>query len=146
MPRYYPQLDNVFHRRMYVRLWESQTTVCNSANIQLWTGLRAGLEELVWVVLQRMGGKKRVRDMPSARLTLHSTKLCTEFKIFREIFFFGTKVTSETFLSNSQNLNVTRLPGGTQTKLWTCWQNFDLSRSFERFFFLGLVHGFAVLQ
>ncbi len=29
---------------------------------------------------------------------------------------------------------VTRLQGGTQTKLWPyCWQNFDLSRSFERF-------------
>jgi hypothetical protein len=41
-------------------------------------------------------------------------------------------------------LNVTRLQGCTQTKLWTCWQNFDLSRSFKRFF--GLVLGFAVLQ
>jgi hypothetical protein len=83
--------------------------------------------------------------VPSARLTLHSTKLCTKFKIFRrEKFFFGTKVTSEAFLSISQILKVTRLQGGTQTKLWTCWRNFDLSRSFERF--LGLVHGFAVLH
>jgi hypothetical protein len=41
-------------------------------------------------------------------------------------------------------LKVTRLQGGAQTKLWTCWQKFDVSRSFERF--LGLVHGFAVLQ
>jgi hypothetical protein len=32
-------------------------------------------------------------------------------------YFFGTKVTSETFLNISQNLKVTRLQGGTQTKL-----------------------------
>jgi hypothetical protein len=31
--------------------------------------------------------------------------------------FFGTKVTSEAFLSISQNLKVTRLQEGTQTKL-----------------------------
>ncbi len=48
--------------------------------------------------------------------------------------FFGTKVTSEAFLSIAQNRKVTRLLRGTQTKLWTCWRNFDLSRSFERFF------------
>jgi hypothetical protein len=36
---------------------------------------------------------------------------------FQEKFFFGTKVTSEAFLSISQNLNVTRLQGGTRTKL-----------------------------
>ncbi len=83
------------------------------------------------------------RNVPSARLTLYSTKLSTKFKMFRKKIFFGTKVTSEAFLSISQNLNVTRLLGGTQTKLWICCQNFDLSRSFERF--LGLVHGFAVL-
>ncbi len=47
---------------------------------------------------------------------------------------FGTKVTSEAFLSISQNLKVTRLQGGTQTKLRTSRRNFDLSRSFERFF------------
>ncbi len=36
--------------------------------------------------------------VPSARLTLHSTKLCTKFKIFRKkIFFVTNKVTSETF-------------------------------------------------
>jgi hypothetical protein len=34
-------------------------------------------------------------SIPSARLTLHSTKLRTKFKIFREIF--GTNVTSEAF-------------------------------------------------
>ncbi len=33
--------------------------------------------------------------------------------------FFGTKVTFESFLSISQNLKVTRLQGGTQTKLRT---------------------------
>ncbi len=66
--------------------------------------------------------------------SLHPTKLCTKFKIFRKKEkIFGAKVTSETFLSISQNLKVTRLEGGTQTKLWTCWRNFDLSRSFERF-------------
>jgi hypothetical protein len=27
-------------------------------------------------------------------------------------------------------LKVTNLQRGTPTKLWTCWQNFDLSRSF----------------
>jgi hypothetical protein len=32
--------------------------------------------------------------VPSARLTLHSTKLCTKFEIFRKKIFFGTKVTS----------------------------------------------------
>jgi hypothetical protein len=58
--------------------------------------------------------------------------------------FFGTKVTSEAVLSIYQILKVTRLQWGTQTKLCTCWRNFDLSRSFERF--SGLVHGFAVLQ
>ncbi len=78
---------------------------------------------------------------PSGRLTLHSTKLCTKFKIIRKKNIFGTKVTSEAFLSISQNLNVTRLQGCTQTKLWTCWQNFDLSRSFKRFLgsFLALL-------
>jgi hypothetical protein len=47
--------------------------------------------------------------------------LCTpqnfaKFKILRKKYF-GTKVTSESFLSISQNLKVTRLQGGTQTKL-----------------------------
>jgi hypothetical protein len=42
-----------------------------------------------------------------ARLTLHSTKLCTKFRIFRKKIFFGTKVTFEAFLSISQNLKVT---------------------------------------
>jgi hypothetical protein len=56
-------------------------------------------------------------SVPSARLTLHSTKLCTKFKIFGEKLFFVTKITSEAFLSISQNLKVTRLQGCTQTKL-----------------------------
>jgi hypothetical protein len=43
--------------------------------------------------------------------------LCTKFKIFREKIFFVTKITSEKFLSISQNLKVTRLQGCTQTKL-----------------------------
>jgi hypothetical protein len=33
-------------------------------------------------------------EIPSARLTLHSTKLCTNFKIFRKKLFFVTKVNS----------------------------------------------------
>ncbi len=53
----------------------------------------------------------------SARFTLHSTKLCTEFKIFRKKYFFLVLKLPEAFLSISQNLNVTRLQGGTQTKL-----------------------------
>jgi hypothetical protein len=55
--------------------------------------------------------------VPSARLTLHSTKLCTSSKFLGKIKFFGTKVTSEAFLSISQILKVTRLQEGTQTKL-----------------------------
>ncbi len=51
-------------------------------------------------------------NVPSARLTLHFTKLCTNFKIF-----FGTKVTSEPSLSIFPNLKATRLEGCTQTKL-----------------------------
>ncbi len=60
---------------------------------------------------------KDYQNVPSARFTLHSTKLCIKFKILRKKIFFGTKVTSEAFLSISQNLKVTRLQGGTQTKL-----------------------------
>jgi hypothetical protein len=56
-------------------------------------------------------------DVPSARLTLHSTKFAARFKIFRKKILFVTKVTSEIFLSISQNLKVTRLSGCTQTKL-----------------------------
>jgi hypothetical protein len=55
-------------------------------------------------------------------------------KFLGEKIFFGTKVTSEAFLSISQDMKVTPLQGGTQTKLWTCSRNFDVSRSFERFF------------
>ncbi len=54
--------------------------------------------------------------VPSARLILHSTKLCTKLKVFKKKKI-GTKVTSEAFLSISQNLKATRLQGGTQTKL-----------------------------
>ncbi len=54
--------------------------------------------------------------VPSARLTLHSSKLGTKFKISRRKIFFVTKVTSETFLSIFQNLKPTRLQGCTQTK------------------------------
>jgi hypothetical protein len=39
-----------------------------------------------------------------------------KFKIFRKKIFFGTKV-SEAFSNISQNLKVTRLQEGTQTKL-----------------------------
>ncbi len=88
--------------------------------------------------------KNKNFHVPSARLTLHSTKLCTKFKNFTKKILFGTKITSEAFSSISQNFKVTRPQGYTQTKLSTCWRNFDLSRSFERF--SGLVHGFAVLQ
>jgi hypothetical protein len=44
-------------------------------------------------------------------------KLCTKSKIVRKKIFFGTKVTAEAFLSISQNLKVTHLQEGTQTKL-----------------------------
>ncbi len=49
-----------------------------------------------------------VCKLPSARLTLHSTKVCTKLKIFRKKIFFGTKVTSEAVSSICQNLKVTR--------------------------------------
>jgi hypothetical protein len=55
-------------------------------------------------------------NIPSARLTLHSTKLCTKFNIFRKTRFFGTKVSSEASLSIPKNLKVTRLQGFTQNK------------------------------
>jgi hypothetical protein len=58
-----------------------------------------------------------LKGVPSARLTLHSTKLGTKLKISKKKIFFVTKITSETFLSVSQNLKVTRLQGCTQTKL-----------------------------
>jgi hypothetical protein len=54
--------------------------------------------------------------VPSARLALHSTKLRTKFRIFREKIYFVTELTSEKFLSIFQNLKVTRLQGCTQTK------------------------------
>ncbi len=84
-------------------------------------------------------GLARVLGIPSARLTLRPTKLCTKFRIFWKKNFFGYKgYLWGIFMSISQNLKVTRLQGGRQTKLWTCWRSFDLSRSFERFFFWGL--------
>ncbi len=43
--------------------------------------------------------------------------LCTSLKNVRKKVFFGTKVTSEEFLSISQNLKATRLQVCTQTKL-----------------------------
>jgi hypothetical protein len=71
--------------------------------------------------------------LPSARLTLHSTKLCTKFKNFgKKNYFLVLRLPLEAFLSSSQNLKVTRLQGCIKTKLWTCWRNFDLLRSFER--------------
>ncbi len=85
---------------------------------------------------------KHASEVSSARLTLHSTKRCAKFKIFRKKIFLVLR--SEAVLSISQNFKVTRLQGCTQTKPWTCWRNFDLSRSFLRF--LGLFRGFAVLQ
>jgi hypothetical protein len=62
-----------------------------------------------------------------AYFALHKT--LHEVQNFWENYFFGNEVTSEAFLSISQNLKVARLQGGTQTKLWTAWRNFDLSRS-----------------
>ncbi len=41
-------------------------------------------------------------------------------KFYGKEYFFGAKVTSEAFLSISQNMKVTRLQGCTQTKLRTC--------------------------
>jgi hypothetical protein len=84
--------------------------------------------------------------LPSARLTCTPQNFAQSSKFLGKKYFLIllTKVTSEAFLSIPQNLKVTRLQGCTQTKLWTCWQNFDLSRSFERF--LGLVQGFADSQ
>jgi hypothetical protein len=82
-------------------------------------------------------------ELPSARLTSHFTKLSTYINNVRK----KKKFLVLRFLvlrCISQNLKATRLQGCTQTELWTCWRNFDPSRSFERF--LGLVHGFAVLQ
>ncbi len=61
---------------------------------------------------------------------------------FGKFFFFGTEVTSEAFLSISPNLKVTHLQVSTRTRIWTCWQNFDLSRSFEGFWgsFMALLY------
>jgi hypothetical protein len=65
--------------------------------------------------------------------------LCTQQNFAQNSKFRGKKYSlvlrlpKEAFLSISQNLKVTRLQGCTKTKLWPCWRNFDLSRSFERF-------------
>ncbi len=55
--------------------------------------------------------------VPSARLTLHSTRLCTKFKKKSGKKYFLVLRFSEAFLSISRNLKLTRLQGGTQTKL-----------------------------
>jgi hypothetical protein len=68
-------------------------------------------------MLKTMKVHAEIIELPSDRLTLHSTKLRTYFKNFRKKIFFGTNVTSEAFLSISQNLKATRLQGCTQTKL-----------------------------
>jgi hypothetical protein len=78
--------------------------------------LRDDREDTVPARIKRTMINAMFEKIPSARLTLHSTKLCTKFKIFRKKIFFGTKVTSEAFLSSSQNLKFTRLQGCTKTK------------------------------
>jgi hypothetical protein len=45
---------------------------------------------------------------------LHETSRIVEE--FEEKIFFGTEVTFKAFLSTSQNLKVTRVQGGAQTK------------------------------
>jgi hypothetical protein len=71
--------------------------------ITLWdlrTALHFDIRTLVFVMrtsIVRIW--KTLSHIPSARLTLHFTKLCTKFKIFRKKRFFVTKVTSDTFLS-----------------------------------------------
>jgi hypothetical protein len=57
--------------------------------------------------------------IPSATLTFHSTKLCKEFNVSKKKKI-GTEVTSEAFSSISQDLKVTGLQGGPQTKPCTC--------------------------
>ncbi len=115
------------------RLWSVRHLMRWSANTTRMTSLSSlGIYINHQVTIHDQQLSLFIDNLPSARLTLHSTKLCTKCNIFRN-FFFGTKVTSEEFLSNSQNFKVTRLQGCTQTKFWSCWQNFDLSRSFERF-------------
>ncbi len=75
-----------------------------------------------------------IDTVSQAYFALHKT--LHEVENFQEKKIFGTKVTtSEAFLRISQNSKVTGLQRGTQTKLWTCWRNVDLSRPFERFFF-----------
>jgi hypothetical protein len=78
---------------------------------------RSTLFRLTFVLLFQRLSIAEMGKVPSARLSLHSTKLCTKFKIIRKILFFDYKVTSAAFLSISQNLKVTRLQGGTQQNL-----------------------------
>jgi hypothetical protein len=70
-------------------------------------GLRACVAPTIWLC----------DTVPSARLTLYSTKLCTTFNIFRKRLYFSTKVTSEAFLSIPQILKVTYIQGCTETKV-----------------------------
>ncbi len=109
-------------------------------------GVRADLHGTNTCLYTNIGPRSRTSDtkLPSARLTLHFTKLCTNLKNVMKKSFLVLMLPLRHFEAFSQNLKATRLQGRTQTKLWTCWRNSDLSRSFERF--LGLVHGFAVLQ
>ncbi len=81
----------------------------------------------------------RCHDLPSARLICTPRNFAQSSKFLGKTSFFGTKVTSESFLSISQNLKVTRPQGGTQMKIWFIWHNSELSRSFEHFWdsFMG---------
>jgi hypothetical protein len=84
---------------------------------------------VIWLQFWEKSARNVKRSAVSqAYFALHET--LHKVQSFKEKIFFGTMVTSEAFLGVSQNLKVTRLQGGTQTKLWTSWQNFDLSRSF----------------
>ncbi len=62
----------------------------------------------------------RARRLPSARLTLHSTKRSTSSKFLgkkKNIYIYLLVLSSEAFLSISQKLKEKRLQGGAQTKL-----------------------------
>jgi hypothetical protein len=141
--------------------WKVQVNLfqpfCDSAPRRSWNLLRDGpiigkqrVLFPVTSVFNHVNLWDRITNWPTGVAYRQPGLLCTSRnfaqikKNVRKKISFGTKVTSESFLSISQNLKATRLKGCTQAKLWTCWRNFDLSRSFERF--LGLVHGFAVPQ
>jgi hypothetical protein len=119
--------------------WKLSSSVClGDGAIKWYEVLTAKLKELPCIErTSRLGALKRSSDhmFYSSSLAMRCTcfkrniyrqpgLLCTpqdfawKFKIFRKIkIFFGTKVTSEAFLSISPNLKVTGLQGGTQTKL-----------------------------